>query len=42
MDQREQQYFLQLLTKIKVNLPDYPNRLLKEEIEKVINQLKGL
>ena len=42
MDQRETQYFLNLLTRIKVNLPEYPNRLLKEEIERAIKQLRGL
>ena len=42
MDQRESQYFLELLRKIYVNLPSYPNKALKEEIEKVIKQLRGL
>lgn len=42
MDQRETQYFLQLLNRIKVNLPEYPNKALKEEIEKIIKQLRGL
>lgn len=42
MDQRESQFFIQLLTKVKVNLPEYPNKTLREELERVIKQLRGL
>jgi hypothetical protein len=42
MDQKRNQYFLELLRKIYVNLPAYPNKALKEEIERVIKQLRGI
>lgn len=42
MNPQETNYFLQLLTRIKVNLPEYPNKALKEEIERAIKQLRGL
>jgi hypothetical protein len=41
MDQNEAQYFIQLLTRVKVNLPEYPNKALKEELENVIKKLRG-
>lgn len=42
MDQRESQFFIELLTRVKVNLPEYPNKALREELERVIKQLRGL
>lgn len=42
MSPQENQFFIQLLTRVLVNLPEYPNKALREELEKVIKQLRGL
>ena len=41
MDQQEAQFFIALLSKVKVRLQQEPNKNLIEELNRVINQLRG-
>ena len=42
MDQNETQYFIQLLSRCRVALPQYPNAALRQELEDIIKRLRGL
>jgi hypothetical protein len=42
MDQNEKEFFVSILNRCRVALPQYPNAALRQELENIIKQLKGL